>query len=64
MSDPIITHNFIERLANGYRSEIEQLEQEQKRVTDPVRLHDIALTLNAKRWQLQRHLADLERLPA
>lgn len=60
MSESLLTRNSIERLASGYREEIARLEQEQGATSDPARLNEIALMLNAKRWHLQRHLADLE----
>jgi hypothetical protein len=64
MSESLLTRNAIERLANGYRTEIARLEQEQGETSDPVRLNQIALMLNAKRWHLDRHLADIEIAPS
>lgn len=64
MSESLLTRNAIERLANGYRTEIDRLEQEQAETNDPVRLTKISLMLNAKRWHLERHLADMAQAPS
>jgi hypothetical protein len=63
MSESLLTRNAIERLANGYRTEIASLELERSETADPARLNQIALMLNAKQWHLERHLADAEQAP-
>ncbi len=64
MSDPLQTRTLVERFADGYLSDIEQLEREQRTETDSEAVDRIQRTINAKRWHLQRHLVTLQTMPA
>jgi hypothetical protein len=62
MSDPIETRYTVQRFADGYRLDIQALEDEQRQTEDAAALDRIQRTLNAKHWHLQRHLDNLQTL--
>jgi len=62
MADPLLNNRTIERIINGYRSDIAELDSELAQAATRDEIVHIENMLAAKRYHLQRHIASLDNI--